>query len=155
MQVNQKLPTFKEFYYLEEGMGDIISEKKQQILNKWQDIKFHLRHDEEGTPINTKKVHSLKDEIFLLLTRLKQESEEIAKEVLNKIIQDFGLNLRNNKVQNFFRIAIWLLHLIAILGLYKFNEMKAARRIMDGTATQAEYQTLEKQKTSNIKTNHP
>lgn len=155
MQVNQKIPTFKEFYYLEEGIHDVISEKKQQILDKWKDIKFHLIHDDEGTPINTKKVHFLKDEIFLLLTRLKQESAEITKEVLNKIIQDFGLNLRNNKVQNFFRIVIWLLHLIAILGLYKFNEMKAARRIMDGTATQAEYQTLEKQKMPSVETNHP
>ena len=85
MQVNQKFPTFKEFYFLEEGIHDVISEKKQQILDKWQDVKFHLRYDSEGNPINTKKVNSLKDEIFLLLTRLKQESAEIAKEVLSEL----------------------------------------------------------------------
>lgn len=142
MKSNELKLSFKEFYYLEEGFADEINNKKQEILDKWENIKFYLKQDNEGRPINTKKVHSLKDEIFLLLKRLKEESIALAKDVLLTILKDYNISLRNERVQTFFRISVWILHIIAILGLYKFNEMKAARRILDGTATQSEFQTL-------------
>jgi hypothetical protein len=142
MSSNKIIPTFKEFYYLEEGFVDEVKNKKQQILDKWEEIKFYLKQDNEGRPINTKKVHSLKDEIFLLLKRLKDESIDLVKDVILTMLKDYNITLRSEKLQTFFRISVWILHIIAVLGLYKFNEMKAARRILDGTATQSEFQTL-------------
>ena len=142
MKPSKSVMSFQEFYYIEEGFVDEIKNKKKEILDKWEEIKFYLKQDNQGRPINTKKVHSLKDEIFLLLKRLKDESIDLVKEVVLTILKDYNISLRNEKLQTFFRISVWILHVIAVLGLYKFNEMKAARRMLDGTATQAEYQTL-------------
>jgi hypothetical protein len=142
MKPSKCVMSFKEFYYIEEGFVDEIKNKKKEILDKWEEIKFYLKQDNQGRPINTKKVHSLKDEIFLLLKRLKDESIDLVKDVILTILKDYNISLRNEKLQTFFRISVWILHVIAVLGLYKFNEMKAARRMLDGTATQAEYQTL-------------
>ena len=142
MKPSKSVMSFEEFYYIEEGFVDEIKNKKKEILDKWEEIKFYLKQDNQGRPINTKKVHSLKDEIFLLLKRLKDESIDLVKEVVLSILKDYNISLRNEKLQTFFRISVWILHVIAVLGLYKFNEMKAARRMLDGTATQAEYQTL-------------
>lgn len=142
MQTSETILTFKEFYYLEEGFADDVKNKKREILEKWEEIKILLIQDNQGRPINTKKVHSLKDEIFLLLKRLKIKSTDLVKDVILTILKDYNISLRNEKLQTFFRISVWLLHIIAILGIYKFSEMKAARRVLDGTATQMEYQTL-------------
>jgi hypothetical protein len=142
MRTSETIITFKEFYYLEEGFVDEVKNKKKEILEKWEEIKILLTQDNQGRPINTKKVHSLKDEIFLLLKRLKNESIDLVKDVVITILKDYNISLRNEKLQTFFRISVWLLHIIAILGIYKFGEMKAARRVLDGTASQMEYQTL-------------
>jgi hypothetical protein len=142
MRTSETILTFKEFYYLEEGFVDDLKNTKREILQKWEEIKILLIQDNQGRPINTKKVHSLKDEIFLLLKRLKIKSTDLVKDVILTILKDYNLSWRNEKVQTFFRISVWLLHIIAILGIYKFSEMKAARRVLDGTATQMEYQQL-------------
>jgi hypothetical protein len=142
MRTSETIITFKEFYYLEEGFADDLKNTKREILQKWEEIKILLIQDNQGRPINTKKVHSLKDEIFLLLKRLKIKSTDLVKDVILTILKDYNLSWRNEKVQTFFRISVWLLHIIAILGIYKFSEMKAARRVLDGTATQMEYQAL-------------
>ena len=142
MKKENAVMSFQEFYYLEEGLIDEVKNKKKEILQKWEEIKILLTQDNEGRPINTKKVHSLKDEIFLLLKRLKNESIELVKDVVLTILKDYNITLRNEKLQTFFRISVWLLHIVAILGIYKFSEMKAARRVLDGTATQMEIQAL-------------
>jgi hypothetical protein len=142
MKKENAVMSFQEFYYLEEGLIDEVKNKKKEILQKWEEIKILLRQDNEGRPINTKKVHSLKDEIFLLLKRLKNESIDLVKDVILTMLKDYNITLRNEKLQTFFRISVWLLHIVAILGIYKFSEMKAARRVLDGTATQMEIQAL-------------
>lgn len=144
MKSSKSVISFKEFYYLEEGIVDDLKNKKKQILDKWEHIKILLREDNYGNPINTKKVHSLKDEIFLLLKRLKEESIESVKDTIFTILKDYNISLRNEKLQTFFRISVWILHIIAVLGIYQLKEMKAARRMLDGTATQQEVITLKK-----------
>jgi hypothetical protein len=142
MKSSKSVLSFEEFYHLEEGFVDDVKNKKQQILDKWEEIKNLLKEDNYGRPINTKKVHSLKDQIFLLLKRLKEESIDSVKDAVFTILKDYNITLRNEKFQTFLRISVWLLHIIAILGIYQLKEMKVARRMLDGTATSAEVQTL-------------
>jgi hypothetical protein len=139
MKYSKSILSFQEFYYLEEGILDDIKVKKKAILDRWELIKILLREDNYGKPINTKKVRSLKDEIFLLLKRLKDESAESAKEIISKFLEDFSNTVKNEKLQTFFRISVWILHLMFILGLYKIKEINMARRLLD-SPTSAEVQ---------------
>jgi hypothetical protein len=139
MKSSKPIISFQEFYYLEEGILDDIKIKKKEILDRWEQIKFLLKEDNYGRPINTKKVRSLKDEIFLLLKRLKDESIESAKEIISKFLEDFINVIKNEKLQTFFRISVWILHLMAVLGIYKLKEISIARRLLD-SPTSAEMQ---------------
>lgn len=131
MKSSKSIISFQEFYYLEEGIFDDIKIKKKAILDRWEQIKILLREDNYGKPINTKKVRSLKDEIFLLLKRLKDESVESAKEIISKFLEDFSNTVKNEKLQTFFRISVWILHIMFVLGIYKLKEINMARRLLD------------------------
>lgn len=135
MKSSKSVISFQEFYYLEEGIFEDIKIKKKAIIDRWEQIKILLKEDNYGRPINTKKVRSLKDEIFLLLKRLKDESIESTKEIISQFIEDFSNTVKNEKLQTFFRISVWILHLMFVLGIYKLKEISMARRILDSPSS--------------------
>jgi hypothetical protein len=130
-----KVPSFEEFYNINESVGSTV-------LLKWQQLKELLKKDYEGKPINTKKMHSLRDEITFVLKRLKDINEDIAKELVQTIVKDpltkFAFSeKRGMRTLRF--LTAWVLHLIAIFGIMAFHSIKDKRRQEDGTAQRIEH----------------
>ena len=108
--VNGKIPSFKEFYILEEGIGSSIIEKfkelKKEIMTK----------DLDGNPINTKKIKSLEQEIIELLKALGRLNKEVFKKFADMIIGD-PLIMMNKKVAGL-RIGFWLTAIMHLMVMY-------------------------------------
>jgi len=125
-----KIPSFEEFYNINESVANTV-------LLKWQQLKELLKKDYEGKPINTKQMHSLRDEITFVLKRLKDINEDIAKELVQVIVKDpftkFAFSEKRG-MQTLRFLTAWVLHLIAIFGIMAFHSMKDKRRQEDGTA---------------------
>jgi len=128
---NENLISFKEFYVLEEGIGS-------SIFEKFRDLKSELMtKDLDGNPINTKKIHSLSQEILELLKALGRLNKDILKRFADMILNDpiFSKKIVGIRVK-FLLVAI--AHLLAIYGAKSFHDTKQSRYERQGLG--AEYQ---------------
>lgn len=141
MTTNQ-IPSFEQFYYINESVKD-------DVLMKWQQLKELLKHDYEGKPINVKRMHSLRDEITFVLKRLKEINVDIGKEIVQVIVKDpmtkFAFSQKPG-MQTLRFLTVWVLHIIAIFGIMAFHSIKDKRRQADGTAELAKQHPFSIQK---------
>jgi hypothetical protein len=141
---HNKILSFEEFYNINESVTSTV-------LLKWQQLKELLKKDYEGKPINTKQMHTLRDEITFVLKRLKDINEDIAKELVQTIIKDplTKLALSEKSGMRTLRfLTAWALHLIAIFGIMAFHSIKDKRRQEDGTAQLVKQHELKNKKSS-------
>lgn len=128
---NENLISFKEFYVLEEGIGS-------SIIEKFRDLKTELMtKDLDGNQINTKRIHSLSQEILELLKALGRLNKDILKRFADMILND---PIFNKKVVGI-RVKVLLTaiaHLLAIYGAKSFHDTKQSRYEKQGLG--AEYQ---------------
>ena len=116
--INENLISFKEFYVLEEGIGS-------SIIEKFRDLKTELMtKDLDGNPINTKRIHSLSQEILELLKALGRLNKDIFKRFADMIINDPLLRKNRKRIPI---ILTAIIHLLAIYGAKTFNDNKQAR----------------------------
>jgi len=122
LKVNENLPSFKEFYILEEGIGSSIIQKFNQLK------KEIMTKDLDGNPINTKKIKSLEQEILELLKALGRLNKDVFKRFADMIIGDPIITM-NKKVAGL-SIGFWLtaiIHLTAFFGAKVFHDNKYQR----------------------------
>lgn len=122
LKVNENVPSFKEFYVLEEGIGSSIIQKFNQLK------KEIMTKDLDGNPINTKKIKSLEQEILELLKALGRLNKDVFKRFADMIIGDPIITM-NKKVAGL-SIGFWLtaiIHLTAFFGAKAFHDTKYQR----------------------------
>lgn len=128
---NENLISFKEFYVLEEGIGS-------SIIEKFRDLKTELMtKDLDGKLINTKKIHSLSQEIIELLKALGRLNKDILKRFADMILNDPIFSKKIVGIRLKFLLAA-IIHLVAIYGAKTFHNQKQNRFERQGLG--AEYQ---------------
>jgi hypothetical protein len=131
--INNKLPSFKEFYLIEEGIGS-------SIIEKFRDLKKEIMtKDIDGNPINTKKIHSLEQEIMELLKALARLNKDVFRKFAQMVVGDRMIKI--NKKVGGLRLGFWvsaILHLMAFYGLKTIHDTKEQRYEKQGMS--AEYQ---------------
>lgn len=131
--INNKIPTFKEFYLIEEGIGS-------SIIEKFRDLKKEIMtKDIDGNPINTKKIHSLEQEIMELLKALARLNKDVFKRFAQMVISDSIIKM--NKKVGGIRLGFWvsaIFHLMALYGVKSIHDNKEHRYEKQGMS--AEYQ---------------
>lgn len=140
LKVNENLPSFKEFYVIEEGIGSSIIEKFNQLK------KEIMTKDLDGNPINTKKIKSLEQEILELLKALGRLNKDVFKRFADMIIGDPIITM-NKKVAGL-SIGFWLtaiIHLTAFFGAKAFHDTKQQRYEQQGLGS-AYNQSVNQQK---------
>lgn len=131
LKVNNNIPSFKDFYVLEEGIGSSIIEKLQMIKKEL------IATDSEGNTRNTKRIHSLGEEIIELLKALGRLNEFVFKKFADMILNELNKNIGKSSIKVGFLVNA-IMHLLAIYGAKSFHETKPERYEKQGLG--AEYQ---------------
>ena len=131
IKVNGKLPSFKEFYLIEEGIGSSIIEKfnelKREIMTK----------DLYGNPINTKKIRSLEEEIVELLKALGRLNKEVFKRFADMILQQVNYKMGKTGIRLGFLLTA-IAHLLAIYSAKSVFDTKENRYKVQGLSSEYE-----------------
>lgn len=125
MGVKRNTTSFKDFYYLEEGL-------QENLIDKWNQLKDAISSS------NTLNVDNLKQQIKSIVVELKNRKSELLKNFLKLLVDDlFTKKVFSNPIKNRSIIA-WILSLLVLAGVstlrhkqespepVEYNEVKAA-----------------------------
>lgn len=131
LKVNDNIPSFKDFYVLEEGIGS-------SIIDKFRILKKELiATDSEGNVQNTKRIHSLGEEIIELLKALARLNKFVFKKFADMILNELNKDIGKTSIKVGFLVTA-IVHLLAIYSAKSFHDTKPDRYEKQGLG--AEYQ---------------